>query len=208
LGVPYIELVYQPMLELLDHLKANDFRVFRVLRRRPRLHARLRRGDMGGSSRRTSSATAAEYTYAGGRIVRCRNTHSAASMSARASPSTSSPRPAGFPCSPAATPTSTSRCSKLPSFALLVNHDDADREFAYTNGGESLADQGHRARMDDRQHEGRLEHRVRQRSIGMTDLTADRHPGGPRRGGDESRPGGERPAPAEHPRRGRRLGAR
>ena len=28
LGVPYTDLVYQPMLELFDLLKANDFRVF------------------------------------------------------------------------------------------------------------------------------------------------------------------------------------
>ena len=28
LGVPYTELVYQPMLELFDLLKAHDFRVF------------------------------------------------------------------------------------------------------------------------------------------------------------------------------------
>ena len=28
LGVPYIELVYQPMLELLDLLKEHEFRVF------------------------------------------------------------------------------------------------------------------------------------------------------------------------------------
>jgi hypothetical protein len=27
-GVPYVKLVYQPMLELLDFLKANDWRVF------------------------------------------------------------------------------------------------------------------------------------------------------------------------------------
>jgi FMN phosphatase YigB (HAD superfamily) len=30
LGVPYIELVYQPMLELLDYLRAHEFRVFVV----------------------------------------------------------------------------------------------------------------------------------------------------------------------------------
>ncbi|MGO9793022.1 MAG: hypothetical protein ACLP8S_26930 [Solirubrobacteraceae bacterium] len=28
LGVPYIELVYKPMLELLDYLRAHEFRVF------------------------------------------------------------------------------------------------------------------------------------------------------------------------------------
>ena len=55
----------------------------------------------------------------------------------RASPSTSSRRPAGCPCSPAETPTSTSRCSRPPSSRVLVNHDDEDREFAYTSGAEA-----------------------------------------------------------------------
>ena len=47
LGVSYLDLVYKPMLELFALLQDNGFRGVRLLRRRPGLHAGLRRGDLG-----------------------------------------------------------------------------------------------------------------------------------------------------------------
>ena len=57
-------------------------------------------------------------------------------------PSGSGAAPAAGRCSPPATRTATSRCSTSPaprdkpSLRLLVLHDDAEREFAYTTGAE------------------------------------------------------------------------
>ena len=70
------------------------------------------------------------------------------STTARRSRCASGAAPAAGRCSPPATPTATSRCSTSrehadkPSLRLLVLHDDAEREFAYTAG----AEQGARAR--------------------------------------------------------------
>ena len=61
---------------------------------------------------------------------------------ARRSRSGSGAAPAAGRCLPPATPTATSRCSispsipDKPSLRLLVLHDDAEREFAYTSGAE------------------------------------------------------------------------
>jgi phosphoglycolate phosphatase-like HAD superfamily hydrolase len=112
LGVPYIELVYKPMLELLEFLKAYEFRVF-VCSGGGRDFMRVFAEDAWGIFKENVIGTAAEYTYADGGIVRGEHA-SGAWMSVRASRSTSSLRPAAFPCWPAGTPTSTSRCSRPP----------------------------------------------------------------------------------------------
>ena len=49
--VPYTDLVYQPMLELLAYLRANGFKTFIVVGRRGRLHAHFRRQDLRHSAR-------------------------------------------------------------------------------------------------------------------------------------------------------------
>ena len=51
-GVPYIELVYKPMLELLDFLRAHEFRVF-VCSGGGRDFMRVFAEEPGGSTRRT-----------------------------------------------------------------------------------------------------------------------------------------------------------
>ena len=68
------------------------------------------------------------------------------STTARRSRSGSGAAPAAVRCSPAATPTATSRCCSSPAagtavLRLLVLHDDAEREFDYTAGAEKALDQ-------------------------------------------------------------------
>ena len=108
LGVPYVELVYQPMLELFDYLKAHEFRVF-VCSGGGRDFMRAFAEEIWGVFKEEVIGSAVAYTYADGRIVRS-DRCSEAWTSGRASPSTSSPRRADCPRSPAATRTSTSRC--------------------------------------------------------------------------------------------------
>jgi phosphoglycolate phosphatase-like HAD superfamily hydrolase len=68
LGVPYIELVYQSMLELIELLKAHEFRVF-VTSGGGRDFMRVFAEDAWGIYKENVIGTAA-YTYASGRIVR------------------------------------------------------------------------------------------------------------------------------------------
>ena len=81
LGVPYVELVYKPMLELLDLLKANKFRVF-VCSGGGRDFMRVFAEETWGIYKENVIGTAAEYTLlrrqdracrAGTREPRCRS---------------------------------------------------------------------------------------------------------------------------------------
>jgi phosphoserine phosphatase len=138
LGVPYIELVYQPMLELLDLLKANEFRVF-VCSGGGRDFMRVFAEETWGIYKENVIGTAAEYHYTDGKIVR--GEHALGT----------------FDVGPGKPEHIFAQTGRLPLFAggnadvdiemlsaarlsVLVNHDDALREFSYTRGAEkSLA---------------------------------------------------------------------
>ena len=69
LGVPYVELVYKPMLELLEYLRAHEFRVF-VCSGGGRDFMRVFAEETWGIYKENVIGTAAEYTYTDGKIVR------------------------------------------------------------------------------------------------------------------------------------------
>ena len=69
LGVPYVELVYQPMLELFDYLKAHEFRVF-VCSGGGRDFMRVFAEEAWGIFKENVIGSAAEYSYADGKLVR------------------------------------------------------------------------------------------------------------------------------------------
>jgi phosphoglycolate phosphatase-like HAD superfamily hydrolase len=73
LGVPYIELVYKPMLELLDYLRVHEFRVF-VVSGGGRDFMRVFAEQAWGIYKENVIGTAAEYSYADGKIVRGEHT--------------------------------------------------------------------------------------------------------------------------------------
>ena len=50
-----------------------------------------------------------------------------------------------------------------PTLRLLVLHDDAEREFDYTAGAEQALERARRPRLDGRQHQERLGHRLHDR---------------------------------------------
>ena len=138
LGVGYVELVYQPMLELFDYLKAHEFRVF-VCSGGGRDFMRVFAEDAWSIPKENVIGSAAAYTYADGKIVR------------------SDQLLGGLDLGPGKPEHIFAQTGRLPAFAggnadvdiemltcakfaLLVNHDDADREFAYTKAAEkSLA---------------------------------------------------------------------
>ena len=145
-GVPYTATVYQPMLELLAFLRANGFKTFvvsgggvgvhprllrRHLRHRPRRRDRQQRRICvpGDDGRQRAGAPAGDRDRRPQRR-RSRSTFSATSGGVR------SWRPA--------TPTATSRCCSTPAAAagpflnLVIVHDDAEREYDYLTGADTL----------------------------------------------------------------------
>jgi phosphoserine phosphatase len=135
LGVPYVELVYQPMLELFDLLREREFRVF-VCSGGGRDFMRVFAEELWGIHKENVIGSAAAYTYAGGKLVR-----SAALLG-------------GVDVGPGKPEHIFAQTGRLPvfaggnadvdiemlesaTFALLVNHDDDAREFSYTKGAEA-----------------------------------------------------------------------
>ena len=138
LGVPYIELVYQPMLELLELLKAHDFRVF-VTSGGGRDFMRVFAEDAWGINKENVIGTAAEYTYADGRILR--GEHALGSLDVGpGKPEHIFAQTGRLPVFAGGNADVDIEMLESARFALLVNHDDEEREFGYVNGAEkSLA---------------------------------------------------------------------
>jgi phosphoserine phosphatase len=135
LGRRYIELVYKPMLELLDLLKANDFRVF-VCSGGGRDFMRVFAEETWGIYRENVIGTAAEYHYADGRIVR--GEHALGGLDiGPGKPEHIFARTGRLPVFAGGNADVDIEMLESATFSILVNHDDADREFAYTSGGEA-----------------------------------------------------------------------
>ena len=135
LGVRYIELVYRPMLELLDYLQAHEFRVF-VCSGGGRDFMRVFAEEAWGIFKENVIGTAADYTYSDGKIVRAGQTLG------------------GLDVGPGKPEHIFAQTGRLPAFAggnadvdiemleaarfsVLVKHDDEQREFAYTSAAEA-----------------------------------------------------------------------
>jgi hypothetical protein len=138
LGVPYIELVYKPMLELLDLLKANEFRVF-VCSGGGRDFMRVFAEETWGIFKENVIGTAAEYTYADGEIVRAE--HALGSLDVGpGKPEHIFAQTGRLPVFAGGNADVDIEMLEAAKFALLIDHDDAEREFAYTHGAERSLD--------------------------------------------------------------------
>jgi phosphoserine phosphatase len=135
LGVRYAELVYKPMLELLDYLRANQFRVF-VVSGGGRDFMRVFAEETWGIYKENVIGTAAEYRFSDGRIIRGEQALG------------------GLDVGPGKPEHIFAQTGRLPAFAggnadvdiemlsaarfsVIVNHDDEEREFAYTSSAEA-----------------------------------------------------------------------
>jgi phosphoserine phosphatase len=135
LGVPYIELVYKPMLELLDFLRAQEFRVF-VCSGGGRDFMRVFAEETWGIFKENVIGTAAEYTYADGKIVRAE--HALGSLDVGpGKPEHIFAQTGRLPSLAGGNADVDIEMLEAARFAVLVNHDDEEREFAYTSGGEA-----------------------------------------------------------------------
>jgi phosphoglycolate phosphatase-like HAD superfamily hydrolase len=135
LGVPYIELVYKPMLELLDLLKANAFRVF-VCSGGGRDFMRVFAEETWGIFKENVIGTAAEYTYADGRILRAEHALGTLDVGP-GKPEHIFAATGRLPVLAGGNADVDIEMLEAAQFSVLVNHDDDQREFAYTSGAES-----------------------------------------------------------------------
>ena len=135
LGVRYLALVYQPMLELFDLLQANEFRVF-VCSGGGRDFMRVFAEQTWGIHRENVIGTAAEYSYTGGRIVRGEQLLGAVDVGP-GKPEHIFAQTGRLPVFAGGNADVDIDMLESAGFALLINHDDATREFAYTAGAEA-----------------------------------------------------------------------
>jgi phosphoglycolate phosphatase-like HAD superfamily hydrolase len=133
-GKPYTDLVYKPMLELFDLLRANEFRVF-VCSGGGRDFMRTIAETAWGINKEDVIGTAAQYEYKDGELYR------------------SDQVLGGIALGPGKPEHIFATAGRLPAFAggnadvdiemlesakfsILIVHDDDEREFAYTAGAE------------------------------------------------------------------------
>jgi len=133
-GVPYTDLIYKPMLEVFDLLAANDFRIF-VCSVGGREFMRVIAESAWGIPREHVIGTAPLYEYKEGKIRRGDELLGGLALGpgkvehifAYAG------RMPAFAGGNADVDIEMLQCS---NFAMLVVHDDAEREFAYTKSAE------------------------------------------------------------------------
>jgi phosphoserine phosphatase len=135
LGVPYIELIYKPMLELLDYLRAHGFRVF-VVSGGGRDFMRVFAEQAWGIFKENVIGTAAEYSYADGKIVRGEHALGGLDIGS-GKPEHIFAQTGRLPAFAGGNADVDIEMLSVAKFAVIVNHDDDEREFAYTSGGET-----------------------------------------------------------------------
>jgi phosphoserine phosphatase len=135
LGVLYAKLVYQPMLELFDYLKANDFRVF-VCSGGGRDFMRVFAEETWGVPKENVIGTAAEYRYTEGRMVRAEHALGTLDVGP-GKPEHIYAQTGRLPAFAGGNADVDIEMLASARFALIVRHDDEDREFAYTDAAEA-----------------------------------------------------------------------
>jgi phosphoserine phosphatase len=134
LGVPYIDLVYKPMLELLELLSANEFRVF-VCSGGGRDFMRVFAEETWGIHKENVIGTAAEYRFTDGKIVRAEQALGSLDVGP-GKPEHIFAQTGRLPLLAGGNADVDIEMLEAAKFSLLVEHDDEEREFAYLKGAE------------------------------------------------------------------------
>jgi hypothetical protein len=135
MGVRYAELVYKPMLELLDYLRANEFRVF-VCSGGGRDFMRVFSEETWGIYKENVIGTAAEYSYTDGKILR--GDHALGTVDVGpGKPEHIFAQTGRLPAFAGGNADVDIEMLSAAPFSVIVNHDDEEREFAYTSGAEA-----------------------------------------------------------------------
>jgi len=135
LNVLYADLVYKPMIELLDLLRANEFRVF-VCSGGGRDFMRVFAEDAFGVFKENVIGTAAEYTFTDGKIIR--GDHALGTLDVGpGKPEHIFAQTGRLPLFAGGNADVDIEMLSAAKFSVIVKHDDEDREFAYTSGGDA-----------------------------------------------------------------------
>jgi phosphoserine phosphatase len=135
LGVRYAELVYKPMLELLDYLRANEFRVF-VVSGGGRDFMRVFAEETWGIYKENVIGTAAEYNFSDGKIVRGEQALGTLDVGP-GKPEHIFAQTGRLPVFAGGNADVDIEMLSAATFSVIVSHDDAEREFAYTSAAEA-----------------------------------------------------------------------
>ena len=130
----YVQLVYKPMLELLEFLTANEFRVF-VCSGGGRDFMRVFAEETWGIYKENVIGSAAAYKYQDGGIVRSAEVLGGLALGA-GKPEHIFAQTGRLPVFAGGNADVDIEMLEAAKFAVLVNHDDPDREFAYTAAAE------------------------------------------------------------------------
>jgi phosphoserine phosphatase len=133
--VGYTELVYQPMLELFNLLKSINFRIF-VCSGGGRDFMRVISEKTWGIYKEDVIGSAAQYVYKDGKIIRT-NTMLGGLALGPGKPEHIFARTGRLPLFACGNGDVDIEMLETAKFALLVNHDDDDREYVYTQGAEN-----------------------------------------------------------------------
>ena len=130
------ELVYQPMLELFDLLRAHDWRVY-VCSGGGRDFMRAICEDTWGIFRENVIGSAPEWSYRNGQLVRDNEMRGDLALGP-GKPSHLFARTGRLPRFAAGNGDVDIEMLEVADFALVIVHDDADREYAVSSGAERL----------------------------------------------------------------------
>ncbi|MGZ6913656.1 MAG: HAD family hydrolase [Acidimicrobiia bacterium] len=133
-GVPYVQLVYKPMLELLAYLQANDFRVF-VCSGGGRDFMRVFAEETWGIFKENVIGSAATYEYTEGKIIRGKDVLGGLDLGP-GKPEHIFAQTGRTPVFAGGNADVDIEMLTVAGFALLVDHDDDEREYVYTKGAE------------------------------------------------------------------------
>jgi phosphoserine phosphatase len=143
MGLLYRDLVYQPMLELFELLRDSGFRVF-VCSGGGRDFMRVFAEETWGIYKENVIGSAAEYTYLDGMLVRGAGIMGPINLGPR-KPESIFAQAGRLPVFAGGNADGDIEMLSVATLALLIHHDDPEREFAYTTSAErslSKAEQG------------------------------------------------------------------
>jgi phosphoserine phosphatase len=128
------ELIYQPMLELFDLLRAHDWRVF-VCSGGGRDFMRVFAEETWGVLQENVIGSAPEWTYRDGQLVRLNAWRGEIALGP-GKPSHLFARTGRLPKFSAGNSDGDIEMLEVADFALVIKHDDAEREYVTTSGAE------------------------------------------------------------------------
>jgi phosphoserine phosphatase len=131
---PTTELVYQPMRELFDLLRANESRVF-ICSGGGRDFMRVFAQGLWGMNMENVIGSAPDVEYVDGRIVRTDRVYGAMALGP-GKPAHIFARTGQLPLLAGGNADIDMEMLESARFALLIDHDDSEREYAYTAGAE------------------------------------------------------------------------